>query len=326
MCGLAGFTGPGADAPAIVRRMIAALAHRGPDGNGEFTDARIALGHNRLAVIDLAGGAQPRVDAASGDALIFKGEICGYRGLAAELRNDGVELCDRSDTEVLFQMLRRSGVRQTLAAIDGMFAFAFRDGKSGTLYLARDRFGEKPLFYGLAGGALVFASELSALRRHPAFRHSGIDRAAAFQFLTYEYLPGDRSGREGIRKLPPGHLLSFADGRIAVEPYWRPPSGKQRGTSEGDALARLEQLLDESVRERLVADVPVGIFLSGGVDSGLIAALASRHAAAITALTVQMPELCFHETPHAVKVASHLGIRHEIVELGRGDLLHAFPP
>jgi asparagine synthase (glutamine-hydrolysing) len=324
MCGLAGFTAPGVDAPAIVRRMTASLAHRGPDGSGEFIDAGIALGHRRLAIIDLAGGAQPRVETASGDALIFNGEIYGYRDLAAALRASGVELCDRSDTEVLFQMLRRSGVRQTLAAIDGMFAFAFRDGKSGTLYLARDRFGEKPLFYGLAGGALVFASELSALRRHPAFRHSGIDRAAAFQFLTYEYLPGDRSGREGIRKLPPGHLLSFADGRIAVEPYYSPPSGEQRGTSEGDALARLEQLLDESVRERLVADVPVGIFLSGGVDSGLIAALASRHAAAITAFTVKMPELSFDETPHAVKVASHLGIRHEIVELGRGDLVDAF--
>src|SRR5258708_25979974 len=133
MCGLAGFTGPGADAPAIVRRMIAALAHRGPDGNGEFTDARIALGHNRLAVIDLAGGAQPRVDAESGDALIFNGEIYGYRGLAAELRNDGVELCDRSDTEVLFQMLRPSGLPQTLAKIDGIFPLPFPHRPSRTL-------------------------------------------------------------------------------------------------------------------------------------------------------------------------------------------------
>ncbi len=325
MCGLAGFTGPGADAPAIVRRMIAALAHRGPDGNGEFTDARIALGHTRLAIIDLAGGAQPRVDAESGDALIFNGEIYGYRGLAAELRNDGVELCDRSDTEVLFQMLRRSGIRQTLAKIDGMFAFAFRDGRSSTLYLARDRFGEKPLFYGLADGNLVFGSELSALRCHPAFRDSGIDRDAAFQFLTYEYLPGNRSGREGINKLPPGHLLSFADGRIALEAYWQPPHGEvPAALDEVEGLARLEHLLDRSVKDRLIADVPVGIFLSGGVDSGLVAALAARHATAITAFTVKMPEVSFDETPHAVKVASHLGINHEIVELGRGDLVNAF--
>src|SRR5260370_23587619 len=119
MCGLAGFTGRGADAKAIVRGMIAALAHRGPDGSGDYVDADIALGHNRLAIIDLAGGAQPRVEAATGDALIFNGEIYGYRDLAAELREAGVALRDRSDTEVLFQMLRRSGIRATLARIDG---------------------------------------------------------------------------------------------------------------------------------------------------------------------------------------------------------------
>jgi asparagine synthase (glutamine-hydrolysing) len=325
MCGLAGFTGPGADAPAIVRRMIAALAHRGPDGSGEYIDADIALGHDRLAIIDLAGGAQPRVEAATGDALVFNGEIYGYRDLAAELRAAGVSLRDRSDTEVLFQMLCGSGVRQTLAKIDGMFAFAFREGRSGTVYLARDRFGEKPLFYGLAGGSLIFGSELSALRCHPAFRTSGIDRVAAFQFLTYEYLPGDRSGREGIRKLPPGHLLTFADGRIDVAPYWQPPRGENSAIADEDeGLARLEHLLDASVKERLVADVPVGIFLSGGVDSGLVAALAARHASAITAFTVKMPTLSFDETPHAVKVSAHLGIRHEIVELGRNDLVDAF--
>jgi asparagine synthase (glutamine-hydrolysing) len=325
MCGLAGFTGPGADAPMIVRRMIAAIAHRGPDGSGDYIDADIALGHNRLAIIDLAGGAQPRVEAATGDALIFNGEIYGYRDLATELRASGVALRDRSDTEVLFQMLRRSGIRRTLAKIDGMFAFAFREGRTGTLYLARDRFGEKPLFYGLAGGNLVFGSELSALRCHPAFRASGIDREATFQFLTYEYLPGDRSGREGIRKLPSGHLLTFADGRIEVAPYWQPPRGETSAIAdEADGIARLEDLLDASVRERLVADVPLGIFLSGGVDSGLVAALAARHAGDITAFTVKMPALSFDETPHAVKVAAHLGIKHEIVELGRDDLVDAF--
>ncbi len=326
MCGLAGFTGPGADAAAILRRMTDALAHRGPDGEGHFVDARLALGHRRLAIIDLAGGAQPRLDPASGDALIFNGEIYGYRRLAAELRDAGVALCDRSDTEVLFQMLHRSGVRRTLERIDGMFAFAFRDGASGTLTLVRDRFGEKPLFYGLAGGELVFASEVAALCRHPAFHGAGIDRAAAYQFLTYEYLPGDRSGREGIRKLPPGHMLTFAAGRVAVEPYWQPSSGggRQAVRREADALAELERLLDDSVRERLIADVPVGVFLSGGVDSSLIAALAARHAWDITAFTVRMPQFSFDETPHARKVACHLGIRHEVVELSRRDLMDAF--
>ena len=134
MCGLAGFTGPGRDAAFIVRRMTDALAHRGPDGSGEFVDAHIALGHRRLAIIDLAGGAQPRVDTATGDALIFNGEIYGYQHLAAALRADGVTLRDRSDTEVLFQMLRRSGVQRTLEQVDGMFAFVFRDGATGRLF------------------------------------------------------------------------------------------------------------------------------------------------------------------------------------------------
>src|SRR5689334_4943054 len=139
--------------------MNAALAHRGPDGNGIFVDKGVALGHTRLAIIDVSGGAQPRVDEASGDALVFNGEIYGYRALADELRRSGAPLRDRSDTEVLFQLIRREGVRRAVDRVDGMFAFAFRDGSTGTLYLVRDRFGEKPLYYGMLGPVLVFASE-----------------------------------------------------------------------------------------------------------------------------------------------------------------------
>src|SRR5690242_19520214 len=150
MCGIVGFTNPGPDARQILVGMNGALRHRGPDGSGIFVDRGIALGHTRLAIIDLAGGAQPRIDDASGDALIFNGEVYGYRALAEELRAAGIALRDRSDTEVLFHLIRRDGVRGAVARIDGMFAFAFRDGASGALYLVRDRFGEKPLYYGLA--------------------------------------------------------------------------------------------------------------------------------------------------------------------------------
>src|SRR6266851_9298625 len=150
MCGISGFTHPGPAAERILRQMNTALAHRGPDGNGTYVDPSIALGHTRLAIIDPEGGAQPRVDKASGDALVFNGEIYGYRALADELRAAGIALRDRSDTEILFQLIRRDGLRRALARIDGMFAFAFRDGASGALYLVRDRFGEKPLYFGLA--------------------------------------------------------------------------------------------------------------------------------------------------------------------------------
>ena len=151
MCGIAGFTNPAPDAHPVLAEMNAALGHRGPDGAGVFVDDSIALGHTRLAIIDVSGGAQPRVDQASGDALVFNGEIYGYRALAAELRGCGVPLRDRSDTEVLFQMIRREGVPRAVQRIDGMFAFAFRDGMTGALYLVRDRFGEKPLYYGMVG-------------------------------------------------------------------------------------------------------------------------------------------------------------------------------
>ena len=150
MCGITGFTAPGGEAEAILARMNRALAHRGPDGSGSFVDDGIALGHTRLAIIDLTGGAQPRVDRATGDAFVFNGEIYGYKALAEELRKTGVILRDRSDTEVLFQLIRRIGLPRAVERIDGMFAFAYRDGASGALHLVRDRFGEKPLYWGQA--------------------------------------------------------------------------------------------------------------------------------------------------------------------------------
>src|SRR6266567_4355624 len=330
MCGLAGFTAPGPEARRVLAAMNGALAHRGPDGSGMFVDRRIALGHTRLAIIDLAGGAQPRVDDASGDALVFNGEIYGYRALADELRSSGVALRDRSDTEVLFQLIRRDGLRRALERIDGMFAFAFRDGASGALHLVRDRFGEKPLYYGLAGGRLVFASEVGALLCHPDFRRAAPDRLAAYSFLLFEYLPGTQSGWAGIEKLEPGTILTFRDGQISRERYWRPSidsaavGGAPQAVDEAEAAERLGALLLASVRRQVVADVPVGVFLSGGIDSSLITALAKEAAPDLTAFTVRVGVESFDETPHAIAAARHLGVRHEIVELGPADLVEAF--
>jgi asparagine synthase (glutamine-hydrolysing) len=327
MCGIAGFTAPGCEAEAVLARMTRALAHRGPDGGGVFVDRGIALGHTRLAIIDLAGGVQPRVDRATGDALVFNGEIYGYRALAEELHGAGVFLRDRSDTEVLFQLIRRVGLPRTVERIDGMFAFAFRDGASGALYLVRDRFGEKPLYWGQAQGRLVFASEASALRCHPAFRGTGLDRQAAYSLLLFEYLPGSASGWSGIEKLEPGTILTFANGRISQERYWRPRIGG-RAVDCATATEQLGELLRQSVRRAVIADVPVGVFLSGGIDSSLVAALAAEAAPDLTAFTVRVggraPNDSFDETPHAIAVARHLGMRHEVVELGAADLLGAF--
>lgn len=327
MCGLVGFTAPGPAETAceIVEAMLAPVRHRGPDGAGLHVDDGLALGHVRLAVIDLAGGRQPRCDGPNGDALAYNGEIYGYRALADRLQRDGVVLRDRSDTEVLFQMLKRQGVEATLGEIDGMFAFAFRDAASGRLFLARDRFGEKPLFYGLRNGVLVFASEVRAIRQHPLFRDCGFDREAVARYLTLQYLPGEDSGYEDIRKLPPGHLLDFQNGRVRLTRYWKPqPGGKSHPENPVERMSRLEELFSDSVRERLVADVPVGVFLSGGLDSSLVAAFAAKHASTVTAYSVRMDEESFDETPYAKATAEHIGIQHEVVEFGQADLLNAF--
>ena len=325
MCGIAGFSAPDAAAGATLTAMLAALAHRGPDAAAQYLDAGIALAHTRLAIVDLAGGAQPRVDPATGDALVFNGEIYGFAALADGLRAAGVFLRDRSDTEVLFQLLRRHGIHETLARIGGMFAFAWRDGATGTLYLARDRFGEKPLYYSVSGDTLVFGSEISAISCHPAFQAAAPDLTSAYALLQFEYLPGAFSGWQGIEKLPPASLLTFHQGHVTIGHYWSPPLPPRREkTSEAEALDRLDTLLHEAVREQVVADVPLGVFLSGGLDSSLLTAIAARAVPGITALTVRAGAGDFDETPYAIEAARHIGVRHEIVELGAADLNEAF--
>jgi asparagine synthase (glutamine-hydrolysing) len=324
MCGIVGFTRPRRGGRGVLEAMTASLSHRGPDEEGYFVDAAIAFGHRRLAVVDPEGGAQPRTDEKSGDALVFGGEIYGYREHAERLRGEGVPIKDKSDTEVLFWLLRRHGVQAALERLDGMFAFAYRDGATGTLWLARDRFGEKPLFYGIASGALVFASELRAIVLHPAFAACAPDLQAVDRYLTFEYVPGDRTGLSGIAKLPPGHLLAFRDGVAEVRSYWRPAIGARPGdVSEQEAVRHLEHLLDASVRQRLIADVPVGVFLSGGVDSSLVAAFAARHSPGVSAFTVRMPDSSYDETPFASGIAKRYGMRHRVVDLSGAELAEA---
>ena len=233
---------------------------------------------------------------------------------------------DHSDTEVLFHLIRREGVRRAVEQIDGMFAFAYRDGATGALFLVRDRFGEKPLYYGVAGEDIVFASEVPAVQCHPAFAEAALDRDAAYRFLLYEYLPGSVSGWHGIAKLEPGCILTANHGDIRIERYWRPAmqSGAHAADREEEAIERLDELLTASVRERVVADVPVGVFLSGGLDSSLITALAAKAAPDLTAFSVRVGCDSFDETAHAVEVARHVGVRHEVVPLDDADLLAAF--
>jgi asparagine synthase (glutamine-hydrolysing) len=323
MCGLVGFSRnparPIHEDRAILQQMLKPIVHRGPDGEGMYVAGPVAFGHLRLSIVDLEGGRQPRIDSATGDALIFNGEIYGYAALARELTAEGIRLVDRSDTEVLFRLLQRDGIAATLARIDGMFAFAFFEGRTGRLYLARDRFGEKPLYWYACGAVLVFGSEPRAVLAHPIARALPIDLGAVHTFLHYEYLPGTQGFHHDLRKLGPGQMLSWADGSTEIRSYWQPEPDEigaaRSGETESDKLDRLDGLIDATVRDRLVADVPVGVFLSGGVDSSLIAALVGKHAPGLTAFTVRMTESSYDETPAAKVLARSLNLEHEVIEL-----------
>jgi asparagine synthase (glutamine-hydrolysing) len=332
MCGIAGFTRDRARPVhgefSIVRAMLGPIAHRGPDEKGIHVAGPVALGHLRLAIVDPTGGHQPRVDAVTGDALVFNGEIYGYAPLAAELAGAGINLIDRSDTEVLFRLLQRHGVMATLEKIDGMFTFAFFEGSTGRLYLARDRFGEKPLYWFQRDGVLIFGSEPSSILAHPLGRSLPVDLGAVYTFIAYEYLPGTRGFHRYLRKLAPGHVLTWSNGFANIHAYWTPAPNETghecAGETETEKLDRLDALLNATVRDRLVADVPVGVFLSGGLDSSLVAALVGRQAPGLTAFTVKMPGASYDETPAARALAQNLSLSHEIIELNDTAILGAF--
>ena len=282
MCGLTGFWRPDgieADpARAQVTAMAARLLHRGPDDGGAWLDAEagIALGHRRLAIVDLsAAGHQPMASAGGRYVLAYNGEVYNHLALRGQLEAAGAAPAWRghSDTETLLACFEAWGVERTLQASVGMFAIALWDRSERTLTLARDRIGEKPLYYGWQGNSFLFGSELKALRAHHAF-NAAIDRGALALLLRHNYIPAPYSIYQGIRKLPPGTWLRLGAGQRDVTPvaYWSLAEVAERGVahpfqgSEADALDALEQHLGNAVRGQMMADVPLGALLSGGID------------------------------------------------------------
>jgi len=274
MCGITGGV-PGIDS-RVLEQMAAALSHRGPDGEGYFHAAGPAgasLGHRRLAVIDLPGGRQPMTSSDGRWTIVYNGEIYNYRDLRARLEASGSVFRTKSDTEVLLQAWARWGV-DSLEHLRGMFAFAVWDGRERALWLVRDRLGIKPLYYSTAGGRLLFGSEIKALLAHPSvsrrLRPSAVD-----DFLTFLYVPAPQTIFEDVQELPPAHWLRYNQGVTELRRYWqaRPlPAGEEKEAGSEELLA----VLEESVRLRLASDVPLGAFLSGGLDSSAIVALAAR--------------------------------------------------
>lgn len=279
MCGIAGFLNSNTGGPvdrALLENMTRSLAHRGPDGEGYFTDNLVGLGHRRLSVIDLATGDQPMTHEESGLTIIFNGEIYNFRELRAELERCGLKFKTNSDTEALLYAWVQWGA-SCLDKLSGMFAFAIWDAKDQALHLVRDRVGKKPIYYTvLPDNQFLFGSELKALTVCPKVNRS-VNKQAFVDYLAYGYVPDPRSIYENIEKLPPGHRLVVRPGRPpTLHRYWKPVFGPEYLKSFDDAVEELLPRLDKAVESRLVSDVPLGAFLSGGVDStGVVSSMAS---------------------------------------------------
>ncbi len=322
MCGIAGFTvqqrGSSNNSRAILESMLDVIGYRGPDQRGMEIGDKIALGQNRLAIMEPQGGEQPRSHPDSRNALVYNGEIYDYRVFDSEIRAAGYELRDHCDTETLFWLIEQHGVRNAVRMLDGMFAFAYYAAVTDTLYLARDAFGQKPLFYAEVNGELIFASEIKALLRHPSLANCSPDIDALSIFLMMEYVPGAKTGIHGIQELLPGHVLTHSNGCLEVLPYWS-VSGITRNSSVDETKAgkQFDHLLNQAVEQQLVADVPVGIFLSGGLDSSLIAAMAKRNHSDVATFTIKFPQASFDESRYADEVAKTIGTHHTTIELSR---------
>lgn len=364
MCGIAGYLDPllsvnDSDAACIIQRMSRTIVHRGPDDGGCFTDAvnGIALTNRRLAVVDLSPhGRQPMRSACGRYVLVFNGEIYNHRDLRSDLIQAGgaSHFQGHSDTETLLEAAVFWGLKEALRRSVGMFALALWDSHQRVLTLARDRIGEKPLYYGWSNGIFLFGSELKALRAHPRWEGT-IDRNAEALYFQFGYVPGPRSIYAGIGKLPAGtiavlgplawtaqtpsppalaeHLLRDPNGRVqtSFEPYWSADSIARSSTTrvllnDSDATAELDRLLRRTVGRQLLADVPVGTLLSGGIDSSVVTAIAQAESALpVRTFTIGLENRAYDESEHAAAVARHLGTDHTSLTVSPRDALDVIP-
>jgi asparagine synthase (glutamine-hydrolysing) len=324
MCGLVGIFDPAGERPvdlATLRAMTQALRHRGPDGQGEFVGPGIGIGHRRLAVIDRPGGEQPMLLPERDLALAYNGEIYNFVELRDELRGRGHAFRTRSDTEVLLRAWAEWG-RDCVERLRGMFAFALWDGRARRLFLVRDRLGIKPLYYGrVPDGRWLFASELKGILRCPEFPRA-IDPCAVEDFLAFGFVPDPRTIYADAWKLPPGHVLELAAGAADLLGYWDVTFAPGRRGSLEQAAAELNERLDEAVDLRRVADVPLGAFLSGGLDSSAVVASLSRGLSpdALRTCSIGFDRPAFDESAHALRVAAHCGARHRTRQVALEDL------
>lgn len=320
MCGICGYLGPGG--PQVLSTMSAAINHRGPDNAGQHLGEGFGLAHRRLSIIDLTGGHQPMLSA-EGDVLVFNGEIYNFQEIRSDLEKLGHSFSTCSDTEVLLRAYRQWGA-DCLQRLRGMFAFALWDGVRRELFIARDRVGIKPLYYAEHRGVFYFASEAKALLEIPDFPRR-LNREALPLFLTFRYTPGEQTLFEGINKLLPGHCMTLKAGcSVRNRRYWQLEFDPDEGPDETEWKERFWETFEESVRLRMISDVPFGAYLSGGLDSSLIVAgMSGLSNSPVETFSVGFRDQKFDESPYAAQVAAQFNCNHHqlFAEEEAGDLL-----
>ncbi|MFI5282136.1 MAG: asparagine synthase (glutamine-hydrolyzing) [Candidatus Dormibacterales bacterium] len=327
MCGICGVAGGDPTAGReLVQSMCSALVHRGPDDEGIVQLDGVTLGMRRLSIIDLETGHQPMHNEDSTVWVVQNGEIYNHLDLRRALTSAGHRFSTQADTEVLVHAYEEWG-GEMVDRLNGMFAFAIADRRKDLVFLARDRVGIKPLHYASGGGRLVFASELKALLCDPALRRD-LDPFALDEYLAYEFVPSPRSIVKGISKLEPGHTLTWTGGAHTLRRYWAPQlnaEGPASNLSLDEECEQLRSVLHESVRKELISDVPLGVFLSGGIDSSAVAAMMTQLGGEVKSFSVGFEDSSFDESAYARLVASHLGTDHHELTLEPGMLLDLIP-
>ena len=329
MCGIYGYLSPtGTIDPTILRRMGHPLKHRGPDDEGEVildsSEVSVGLGHKRLSIIDLSpAGKQPMANEDETIWITFNGEIYNFREIRKELEGKGHKFRSHSDTEVIVHLYEELGTK-CLERLNGMFAFALWDAKQKSLFLARDRTGKKPLHYCVHRGHFLFASEIKALLQHRLVSRE-LDLKSLNKYLAYEYVPAPHTIFKAIKKLEPGHYLLFRGGAAVTSQYWDIPMEDYpiSDRTEAQYIDELKELLERAVTARLeAADVPVGLFVSGGLDSGVVAAMARRAKENLQCFSIGFEEASFDESRYAQQVARSLGIKHHLKVFRAQEMLH----
>ena len=304
MCGITGFVGQRAEMQQILQEMMDLIAHRGPDGQGQFVEGPAALGQRRLSIIDLEGGKQPMFNEDENLVVVFNGEIYNFQELSEELKAAGHAFATRSDTEVLLHGYEQWG-KDLLPRLRGMFAFAIWDRSAQTLFCARDHFGIKPLYYYQAeDGTLLFGSEIKSFLAHPSFKKE-LNRDQLELYLSYQYSPGENTFFKGVKKLLPAHWMEWKEGSLTVERYWQPEFSPEDSRTLEEWEQDISDAMKESVQAHKIADVEVGSFLSSGVDSSYMAALANVD----KTFTVGFADKQYDETTYAQEFSKVIGVK-----------------